>query len=302
MNEPRHRVIGERDFPRNAFSVVAFTVIELMVATAVLSLLLLILLQIVGGAFQSSKTVASQIDSCQVARRAIDSLSNDLKNRVAGNGACVLVNENLNLAFITQGRGPAMTGTGNRFLAVSYKFETNSIIRSYYPVGWDSQTLPECAVNATTSSASPSVLATGILSWAVMAVMEDGSSVPLPAGLSSHTNGFVQGVCSSGALTGITVPMKWKAINPVVAPTPSTLNPATARVRSLQITLAAVDGMNFKILEKTGKLKSLSDALATPSANQSVSTQWNDAINSQTSLPEPVRSGIRILTGSIDLQ
>ena len=269
----------------------AFTLIELLVATAVMALILVLLLQIAEHTLQASHVTTQRLDSTQSARRALDALSSDLASAVLASGATILVKDNggsPSLAFLTSQRGPSTATDPPRFLAVNYKLENHQLTRGYKSVKWTDSNLLAAAETAAAAS-SPSVLAPGILQFAVLAVLEDGTSVSV---LNPPTAAWV----ASGAVLyeDKTVPTGWTALVPAVPPTPSPLSSSTARVRSLLVAIAAVDEQNFALLKDAQR-----DRFAQPTTADPVK-EW-EAVLDPASLPGPARSAIRFHSKLIPL-
>ncbi len=274
----------------------AFTLIELLVATAVMALILVLLLQIAEHTLQASHVTTQRLDSTQSARRALDALSSDLASAVLASGATILVQTGSggspSLAFLTSQRGPSTAPPPPRFLAVNYKLENHQLTRGYAPVAWTDSNLLTAAETAAAPTASRSVLAPGILQFAVLAVLEDGTSVsvlntPPAAWGASGTVLYEDQTVPSG-------PPPWTALVPAVPPTPSPLVPSTARVRSLLVAIAAVDEQNFALLNDAQR-----NSFAQPTTDDPVK-EWEADLD-PASLPAPARSAIRFHSKLIPL-
>ncbi len=267
----------------------AFTLIELLVATAVMTLILVMLLQIAEHTLQASRVTTQHLDSTQSARRALDALSGDLANAVLASSATILVQDLGGcpaLAFLTAERGPSSAPVPPRFLAVNYKLQDYQLMRAYESVPWTVPNLLAAAetagsVASSTPTASRSVLAPGILQFAVLAVLEDGTSVSV-----LNTTPRAWGASGPVLYKDQTVPSGWTALVPAIPPAPSPLDATTARVRSLLVAIAAVDEQNFKLLSAGQR-----DRFAQPTTGDPVK-EWETALDPAT-LPAPARSAIR---------
>jgi hypothetical protein len=259
-----------------------------------MALMLTLLLQITNHTLQASKTTTQQLDSTQAARQALDALSGDMANALTTDGGALLAQAPTgapSLAFLTHGRGPA---PATRFLAVNYRLENNRLIRAYNAIGWSSPDFlaaaeTASAVTSPTSTGAKSVLSAGILQFAVLAVLEDGSMVSL---LTPPAPGTAWG--ASALFEGQTVPTGWTALVPSRPPLPSPLNPTTARVRSLLVAIASVDEQNLALLSAAQK-----ESFTQPSSSDPVAL-WEMALQ-QNAFPGPAKSAIRFQSKSISL-
>ncbi len=149
----------------------AFTILELLVATAVMALMLVLLLQITNHTMQASKMATQQMDATQSARQALDVLSSDIAHAVLTGGATILTQDSGGapaLAFLTSGRGPDTAAAPSRFLAVSYQLVVNQLQRGYKAIGWSSPYLLDEAVATPIATAT---LPSGILQFSVLAIL-----------------------------------------------------------------------------------------------------------------------------------
>ena len=272
----------------------AFTVLELLVATAVMALVLVLFLQITNRTAQTSKVAEHQLDAAQTARRVLDALSSDMARTVLGVDSTILTQTSggaPSLAFLTSGRGPDTIPT--RFLAVGYNLANRQLSRSYKAVGWSDipGTYPGGLLYAAEAAASnpdfSAPLSSGVLQFSVFAILEDGSQVSLltPPGNSA-------GVSGSVPFEGQTVPTGWTALVPARPPTPAPLNSTTARVRALFVAIVSAD-------EESLALPGASAVAFSQPASDPVAT-WETELQSQT-LPAPLRSAIRFTTKTIPL-
>ncbi len=284
----------------------AFTILELLTAVAVMALMLVLFLQITNHTLQTSKATTHQMDSSQAARRILDALSSDIANAVLGTESTILTKEAggaPSLAFLTSGRGPDTTSSA-RFLAVGYKLENHQLIRSYNAVGWTDvpATYPGgflyVAEAASDSPAFTTSLASGILQFSVLAILEDGTMVSLltPPGDAAGISGNAAGTTS---FEGQTVPNGWTALVPAKPPIPNPLTSSTARVRALLVAIASVDE------ESLGLLGATTLTFDQPSTGFLTTwnpvTAWETELSTESQLPGPVRSAIRFTTKVIPL-
>jgi type II secretory pathway pseudopilin PulG len=271
----------------------AFTILELLVAMAVMSLLLVLLMQITNHTLQASKTATQQLDSTQSARQALDVLSSDISNAITTDGATLLTQPTVDgacsLAFLTAGRGPSTVST--RFLAVNYKLTNNRLLRTYKAIGWSAPNLLVAAETASTAPDSISTLAGGILQFSLLAILEDGSMVSLlaPPGNAAGASGTVP-------FEGQTVPAGWTALVPSPPPQPSPLSASTARVRALLVAIASVDAQNLPLLNSAQKSLFVNSA----SSGSDPVAAWELALQGG-GFPGPAKSAIRFHSKVIPL-
>lgn len=272
----------------------AFTILELLVATAVLALLLALLLQVANHTLQASRVTTQQMDSTQAARRIIDAFSNDITNTVISSGATILVqpsNGAPSLAFLTAGRGPSSIPT--RFLAVDYQLKDNQLIRAYRAIDWSYLNLLAAAETAAMTPNDTSVLATGILQFTVLAILEDGKTmVNLKDGTAVPALGapVAWGVSGTVPYEGQAVPTGWTALVPATSPA----TPAAPRVRALLIAIAALDEQNLKLLDADQMGRFSQPTTADPVK------EW-ESILASGSFPDPVRASVRFQSKVVPL-
>jgi prepilin-type N-terminal cleavage/methylation domain-containing protein len=157
-----------------------FTLIELLAAMAVFVLVLILLVQVANHTLQTTKLVNQQMDATQRARTVLDALSLDLEGLAAQNGLTLFartVAANSELAFLTQSRGPSGIA-GFRNMAVAYRLENDGLVRRSSEVTWEQSDVVSRIVGAASSN-TVSVIAQGILRFEAVAVLENGSVVPL---------------------------------------------------------------------------------------------------------------------------
>ena len=158
MTTPVHRA---RQAPR------AFTLLEILVATSVLALILLLTMQATDGILTATGIQSRKMDSAASARRVMDILASDLRHALTVPGAAVLVPTTTGdtlLALVTSRRGPD-TANDARHLAIAYTMDPaeSALLRRYTAVPFSATDLPAAAVAATTAPAPPIATAEGIL-------------------------------------------------------------------------------------------------------------------------------------------
>jgi type II secretory pathway pseudopilin PulG len=114
--------------------VAAFTLVELLTATAIMALVLVLLLQILNGILDSTRVQNQQMEAVGSARRVMDVIASDLRNAVISENSSILIptaGSSNSFALLAARRG-TNGATGHRYLAVRYSTNSsNQIIRSY---------------------------------------------------------------------------------------------------------------------------------------------------------------------------
>lgn len=262
----------------------AFTIIEVLTASAILAMILVIMLQVINGIMRATVIQNQQMDSVSSARRAMDVMATDIEFSVVGNNAAILapasVGFTTNLALLTSRGGP-VGSSSHRFLAVAYEKNGTDLFRSYGSLTYNATTvdLLNSAINTPTKPIEP--LAKGIISLSIRA-LADGANVyeiSDPASANWATNSY----------NGITPPGNFKAI---LTTSPSFASGLTNRTRALEVWMAAVDEQNLRILNETSKLTVAQAALGTDPAN------WRNQIDAA-NIPPQTKAAIRILKKTI---
>lgn len=265
----------------------AFTIVELLVASAVLCLILALLLQVINGTLQSSRLINQRLDATEGARRALDILATDLGNCVIDSDTFILASANQDMAFITRGRGPR--GVSTRFLAVNFRVNADhELIRSFKPIAWGTSDLLAQSVESATGTKS--VLSRGILALSIQAILEDGRSVPIfPIDSSAAV--------VKEKLNSVIIPSNWGALRSNAS---STEIGSDLYARSLLITVVAVDERNYKLLESSGSLMRIINVLTQPLADENISLKWSSSLDNS-SFELPAKAAIRILSKTVEL-
>lgn len=271
--------LREQKRKRSPLSSTAFTILELLTAMAVFSLILVMIIQVVNGIQQSTKSQNQQMDSVGAARRILDVIDADLASSVVDENAALLVNPTTpGLAFLTARRGPVGATDNYRFLAVSYASTNGKLIRAYGSVDFSSGNLVTSATNVTRST----VLSEGILGFQLRVVTDTGNFLSTtPSGVSWRTNLY----------NSYPAPAGWQAL---ITRSPDFSSAMTNRVRALNVWIAAVDDQNRALLEDRAQFQQAQTALGDDP------TAWRSQIDAL-SIPPSAKSGIRILTKTIPL-
>jgi len=283
----------------------AFSLVEILVAMAILMLMLVLVAQIAQMTLQTSQATVARMEGTEASRKLMDSLDRDLDLAAPGprhalvNGqisvlARVSSNGSPELAFLTTGRGPSGT-TPPRFLAVAYSMTNDVVARTYAPVGWNTTNLMQAAGNAAGSPPSAgserSDLTGGVLQFAVTLLLEDGSIASL-ADMESPI--LPNPLPAWGKRVVLPGSGQWTLLQPLRSPAILPLSSATARVASLLVAVATIDESNYRLI----------DPATLPLFSQPItsdpSKEWESRLATLI-LPGPVRSAIRFHTMTIPL-
>ena len=266
----------------------AFTLTELLIAMAVLAIILVMLLQVVNGIVSSTRIQTQQMESIASARRALDTISVDLKNSVINENAAILIPNSTNngtlFNLLTSRRGEAGT-TNHRFLAVSYSTDSsNNLLRKYGSVTLEQTDFLNATATAPTNGTDP--LASGILAIQVRAIADGTNSYSFRDSPSANwaTNAY-------NSTTANTPP----TFNAILTTGPTFASGLTNRTRAIEIWIAAVDDQNYQLLEAVNGLATSQSAMG---ANPNL---WRAELDSA-NIPAAAKSGIRILNKTIHLQ
>lgn len=268
-----------------------FTLIEILVAMAVLALVLVLMLQVVDSVVRSTRVQNQQMDSVEAARRALDIMEADLRVAVIARDSSLLAAQgsgpfaaatNPALAFLTTRRGPS-GAIQHRFLYVAYALSASGELQRGF------QSVPMTEKNLLqVRSLSPDeveTVATGVLRWEVLAVSTSGQK--------RLTGNATAAPWATDDYNGFAVPAgylalfaPWAVLSKVTPP---------ERVRALEVWVAVVDPQSYGLLiEQTG-WSALQSQLSTASPEQ-----WRNLIDGS-DLPGPFKSSARILQKTIAL-
>lgn len=267
----------------------AFTLIEILVAMAVLALVLVLMLQVVENIMRSTRVQNQQMDSAGSARRALDILEADLRTAVISRDATILTASggnttdavtNPQLSFLSHRRGPE-GAADHRFLYVAYATNNaGALRRAYQSVSHGETNLLQIFSPAVESV---DAVAEGILQWKVRAVTESGEKWDV-----SETSGS----WTTDQYNGFSIPAGFQAL---VAPGPDFATALTNRTRAIEVWVAAADPQSYELLAtQPGGPAFLAELAAADPQN------WRALIDNA-DIPSPVKSSARILQKTIPL-
>lgn len=276
-------VRGNVSFRSRTPRLTGFTILELLVAMAVLSIILAMLVQVVDGLLQATNIQNQKIESVASARRALDVLTSDLKNAVISENSSILVPDNGNLlALLTTRRGPN-AATNHRLLAVNYATNAvNELYRSYGSVSFGQTNPIASAASALTQPDDP--LSKGILAIQARAITDGTNSYELGSAASANW--------SSNTYNGLDVPTGHKALITAIPVFAANL---TNRTRALEFWVVAVDDLNYQILKESGGLATVQQDLGDDPA------LWRSEIDAS-AIPAKTKSSIQVLNKTIPLR
>lgn len=276
-----------------------FSLIEVLTATAVLAIILVLMVQITDGILSSTRTQNRQLDSVAAARRALDTLTIDFATALFNTEATALLRQPAAnqpfLAMVCNRPGPVGSGAGNhRFLAVQYEYNPSegNLYRNYKSVLFDSSS--ENLLQRATGSGfqTPSIpIAQGILGLSVEVLTMTGDKTlndsPSPSWAAPNL-----GSPGDRDYNGLQVPSGWLALIPPYAPFAARPSETSTAIR---VWIAATEPQTLELLEKTGKLTN-----ALTIFNNHSPKDWR-AVLDQSSLPPAAKSSTRILQRTFPL-
>jgi len=251
----------------------SFTLVEILVAVGVLSLILATIAQMLSSTVKVTGLSDHQMNASQSARLVLDALNKDLASLLSQNGntVCVLTNNgSVQIAFLSAARGPVSAGSAIpasdfRCMAVRYLLTNNQVIRSAESIAW-SQTTPMQELLSPTGTAQLSALASHILAFDAVLNLDNGQTVFF--GYSPGTNSLSW---TTNMINGALLPNNYLAL--ILSKYP--LDSSNPRVRAITVSVAALDGQTFRIPNVTN----MSALLSAPTiVNQTPVESWNDAI------------------------
>jgi len=275
---------GQRVSLRSIFHrLPGFTILELLVAMAVLSIILAMLVQVVNGLLQATNIQNQKMESVASARRALDVMTSDLQNAVISENSTILVPDSGNLfALLTTRRGPNPT-TNHRVLAVNYATNAvNELYRSYGSVSFGQAN--QIAAAASTLALPEDPLAKGILAIQARAITDGTNSYDIGSTASAHW--------ATNKYNGLDVPTGYKAL---ITASPAFSADLTNRTRALELWVVAVDDLNYQTLKASGGLAIVEQALGGDPA------MWRSEIDASAA-PAKAKSSIQVLNKTIPLR
>lgn len=272
----------------------AFTLLELLVAMAVMTMALTLLLSVSSGTLTTTRLCNQTMDATAQARAVLDALESDFSNLVAGRGLTLYgsqiagSNANAELAFLTQGRGPS---TSSRLMGVGYQLSADGAMNRFSnAAAWDQPDLASQALGALTQGTS-STVGKGILRFSACAVLDNGSIVSFTDSGTQNTWKIATGSRASTSFFGMNLS-----------------DSDVRRVRALLIGVVVVDEPTYQQLQKNGKLNQAIAAFPAPTMSgtsaintpgdwaASLSNRNNENLNA---LPPSALAAIQVLQSTL---
>jgi prepilin-type N-terminal cleavage/methylation domain-containing protein len=274
-----------------------FTLVELLVAMAVLAFIVAMAVQILSFTLQVSVSSSHQLDATQRCRAVLDAIGADLTNLMVPNGSTVLVQDTsgtVQLAFLSSSRGPNTAGTDFRLLTVGYQLITTGtnqgINRTTSPVQWGTTDL--LAQSVTTTGTTTSILAKSIVRFDAVALLDNGQTVLLTPPTPTPPATTVSWVTTTTTASGQTVPSGWSAL--VLAQ--ALPDPNNPRVKALIIGVASLDDQTFNLPNVSTMGSQLTPPTVSAGQAQTPVDAWNAAIDAGNlkSFPKPAVTSLRL--------
>jgi prepilin-type N-terminal cleavage/methylation domain-containing protein len=271
----------------------AFSLIEVLVAMAVLSLIMVLMVQISDGILASTRIQNQQLDSVATARRAVDIMYSDISSAIVGPTATLLVRENTPntpfLAMVSQRFGPSTAPANYRCLAIQYVMDGDgNLFRRNAAVAFGDNLLQKATENIPTPDIP---VASGILGFTLRIITTDTSS-PVQELNSTPSPSWAVPSVADTTYNGLSVPAGWKALVP---PGSKFVTEPTKTSRALEIWVAAIEPQSYRLLEETGKLTAARNVFQ--GSNPSTWRNQFDAAD----IPPTVKSSLRIINKTVPL-
>lgn len=261
------------------------TLVELLAAVAVVTLMMALILQVIQGVLQVSRTESSQLEAMAAARRVLDVVSTDLQGIPFAAGATLLVpsvaGTNI-LCFVTNRRGGSTSPAG-RFLAVCYSLDgSNRIFRSYGTVGFNETNLLTASIR--NPVAPPVPLSRGVLAFGGV-VQTESTNYSIPSAASPNW------ACSN-SYNGYAVPTGYNAL---LTPATGFSQGLTNTSHSLVAWIAVTDSNTYGLLDSLGQTRLFQTTLG------SDPSQWRSQIDAMP-IPARAKSCIKVVSKTIPLK
>jgi prepilin-type N-terminal cleavage/methylation domain-containing protein len=264
-----------------------FSLLEILVAMAVLALVMAVTAQIMNGLLGSVSVQSRQMDAVAAARRAVDIMATDLQHAEIGNGTSILVPMQAGadlLALLALRRGPVDAGD-HRHLALRYSTNGDGqLFRSYGSVGFGGPGSTFDAALAGATYTPPYPLSDGILAVSMHA-LADGTNRHHVGTAAASEN------WATDDYNGVPVPAGWLAL---LTRGPHFGRGLTNRARALEIWVAATSTQGYDLLESLGKTATVRGALG-----EDVH-RWQENLDAA-DIPPAAKQNIRIINRTIPL-
>lgn len=256
-----------------------FSLMEILVAVSVFALLLVLLIQILGGIVRATGVSQRQLEAREHIQAALGAFEQDFGNAVTQFGVPLFgarePDGNARFAFLTRNRGPGAV-TNTRFLSVEFQRRADgAFVRSSAPVVWTEIALKGAAVqNASASNISE--IAENIVRFEATAELSDGSVV----GLDSPDAG--EGTFPDGSQ----IPKDFRRLAFGVG--------GTNAVKAITISVAALDARSMELLDQVNGVGNLISTLESGTGRTPLE-RWNQTLQSGglAAFPKPVQETLQ---------
>jgi len=228
--------------PHSAFE--GFTLIEVLVASAILAFLLVVFLSVASFASQAWRGSQQKMEGFSTARIVMNRIRSDLESIVIRPDLPLFPDNKM--GFMTVKRGMTADTNARLLSYVAYEMDANRIMLRSLPYTFAGDPPPFSTVSAPTTTPGK-VLANGVIGFTNSYLSRDGT----------WSDTFYSKYDTSSA----------NATNPTVA---------------VRVSMLLVSSEGLKHLQNTGKLTNATTKMALASATNSPEEQWNNKINEGT--------------------
>ena len=258
-----------------------FTLLELLAAMVVLSLLLILMSDAVNGVMQSTRRQNQQMDGVVAARQALDVMTMDLQTAAIDDSRTILVPDGGGggelFTMYARRRSPE-GAAGHRFLALAYSLTPDGqLTRSYASESFTQ--------NEPAEPDTPVVLAGGVLGFQMRVFTENGANFPVtePVAPNWATMTYAGQAVTAGHKALVFPSATWAAELP-------------DRSIGFELWIAAADPQTISLLRKVEKW----ETVVTKLQETADPHQWRTEIDAL-DIPSSAKSALRILNKTIPM-
>jgi prepilin-type N-terminal cleavage/methylation domain-containing protein len=264
-----------------------YTLLELLAAVAVLSLMVVLLGQLLGVTARTTSLSRQQLNATREARTVLDALQEDLENMVTEHEAGTIFvkpdGNNSTVTFLTRRRAPS--GMADvRFLAVTYELQGTQLMRNVSEIQWSDVDLVTEAF-LTPNAALSGKVANGILRFEIVLLLDNGEFVLLSE----------SGTWTTNEWNDVSLPEDFAALRL----TGVRRDPAAPKVCGLTVAVAAIDP---DLLSRPNVAEAVNE-LEPAASGATPLESWNAAIDSGKLTPKSpgIAAAIRTLQATFPL-
>ncbi len=258
----------------SSFSILhsAFTLIEVLVASAILAFLLVVFLSVASFSSQAWRGSQQKMEEFSTARIVMNRIRSDIESMVIRPDLPLFPNNAM--GFMTAKRGMTADTNARSLCYVVYGTNANQLIISNLPYTFNGDKPPFDATNFPVPAPTNSV--------------NDYATNTLASGVIGFQTAFLNKITqTNGASSNV-----WSSeFNKYAIST----NSATTNTVAVRVSLLVVSSEGLKHLQNTGKLGDVSTAMASAltSTTNSPEEQWNSAIKVGGAIDIPTASSLR---------